>query len=98
MDTQFAAAMRAVLDQKRPNVMRFVAMNPVEELGKLIERYAAGSHSDDATVVLDSLLAAYGLMTAILEHEERSRHDDERCGWTGLGTCPVCGDEVGRIL
>lgn len=27
-----------------------------------------------------------------------NEHDDARCGWTGLGTCPVCGCEVGRIL
>jgi len=24
-------------------------------------------------------------------------HDPETCGWDGLGTCPVCGEEVGRI-
>lgn len=26
------------------------------------------------------------------------QHDPERCGWDGLGTCPVCGGEAGRVL
>ena len=25
-------------------------------------------------------------------------HDPEICGWDGMGICPVCGEEVGRIL
>lgn len=25
-------------------------------------------------------------------------HSAERCDWDGIGTCPVCGEEVGRIL
>jgi len=27
-----------------------------------------------------------------------SDHDPEVCGWDGIGTCPICGEEVGRIL
>lgn len=31
------------------------------------------------------------------ESDEVFAHDDDACGWTGLGTCPECGQEVGRI-
>lgn len=66
----FATALRAVIDQKRPHLLEFVGRHPVEQLGKVLTRYGHGSTSDDAIVVLDSVLAAYGLMTAILAHEE----------------------------
>lgn len=31
------------------------------------------------------------------ELPEHDSHDDVRCGWVGVGTCPVCGHESGRV-
>ena len=32
---------------------------------------------------------------AIEEHWENKRHDPHRCNFSGIGTCPTCGEELG---
>lgn len=34
----------------------------------------------------------------VKESDNAYQHIEEVCGWTGIGTCPVCGGEEGRIL
>ena len=26
------------------------------------------------------------------------RHNPEHCGWDGLGQCPTCGEDIGRVV
>lgn len=65
-DDTFLALVRAVHDQARESIRRFVERNH-DELGGLLDRYKEDSESGDEKRVLDSLLAAYGLVTAILD-------------------------------
>lgn len=82
-ESTFVVAFRAMLDQKRPYIMNFVRNNGLENLNKLAANFAERSESSDPDEVLISILALYGLMTAILEYEESHAnasglHDD--CG------------------
>ncbi len=47
---------------------------------------------------LPRLLAEVRLLRKKLKGIDIKTHDPEHCGWDGLGQCPICGEDVGRIL
>ena len=56
-------------------------------------------HGEVGKKIYDDLIVPnVKLLAQFCTNVEIDEHDDELCGWSGLGTCPVCGNEVGRIM
>lgn len=57
-----------------------------------------GDHPLNQKIFDDLIRPNLKLLASFCEAVTIDRHDDAVCRWTGIGTCPVCGNEVGRIL
>ena len=69
-DAMFVAAIRQVHDQARESIVKFVTANEGEMMN-VLARYKVEADSGEPQRIMDGLLAAFGLVTAILEKYDR---------------------------